>query len=178
MTCHIKILSVLLGMIGLLQAELVSYPITSFDEIDSRFNVKVNEKPVPVIQWTPSYAHFSFSGSVTAEIRGVDDSYTLSPAAQSIDYSIVGSTMNFSLAQSRKLVIHKDYSGAIVLFADSLEEGAPKSSDANVLDYSSFSGTVQEAVDYVSQYVVFNNAYSQSKCICIHCQEMELSERV
>jgi hypothetical protein len=130
--------------------EVVPHPIPPGDTAVPGFTVTVDGQDVPVLRQVRTYAHFSFSGEVEIEITGLDG-HTLSP----VDYGIVptvndGNRMVFTLDRPRYLVLHKNGTDELILFADPLEVDPPEPDDLNVLDFSTWTGSLQEALDRVS----------------------------
>lgn len=130
-----------------------AYSVPPGEVVSSRFTVEVDGIPVPVLEQSRTYAHFSFEGTVavtiTATTPGGLSGWTLSPIDYGISETNDGTTVTFTLDRPRYLVLHENYSSDLLplfIFADPLEVDPPNPGDLNVLDYSSFSGTINEAI--------------------------------
>jgi hypothetical protein len=127
-----------------------TYPVAAGETLNTQFTVTANGIPVPVVDEVRTYCHFSFDGEVEIEVTGLDG-HTLSP----IDYGIVptvndGSRMVFTLDRPRYLVLHKGGTNELVIFADPFEVDPPQPDDLNVIDFSTWTGSLQEALDRVA----------------------------
>jgi hypothetical protein len=133
-----------------LQATVATYPVASGETLNTQFTVKANGIPVPVVDEVRTYCHFSFGGEVEIEVTGLAG-HTISP----VDYGIVpsfddGSRMVFTLDRPRYLVLHAGGTNELIIFADPLEVDPPQPTDLNVIDFSTWTGSLQEALDRVS----------------------------
>lgn len=114
--------------------------------ISSRYTVTVNGVLVPVIKiqggQVPSYVHFSFAGKaeVNVTVNESVNSYILTPKSYGIVSAKSGNEITFALDKPRKMILHhvNSSTGSLAIFADGIEENAPKLGDRgviNVLDY-------------------------------------------
>jgi len=138
-------------------AEVEAYPVPPGETVSTRFTVDVDGVAVPVLEESRTYAHFSFNGTVTVTVTATTPGALTGWKVSPVDYGIAetndGTTLSFQLNRPRYLAIHQNYESDLVplfIFADPIEHNPPKPTDINVLDYGSYSGTINEAVTAVS----------------------------
>lgn len=115
---------------------VIVYPPAPGESFITTQTITVNGTAVPIIASDRNYAHFAFEGSATVRITNVQG-WKLSPEVNAPPVQTEGSTIEFTLTQPRKLIVHKSYSTQndeyILLFADRPEIDVPDTSAPNVL---------------------------------------------
>jgi len=173
-TKHILLLIVLCAVFCIAQAaEVETYTYPSQVTLDSRFTVSVNGQNVPVVQSKRTFAHFSFSGTVTVKVSGIG-SHTLSPKAFAIDVDrSQAGAVSFTLNRPRYLVLHENHSNELVIFADPLEYNPPTAERVDVFEVTETDeSAIVRAIDKVNadprlRVVYVPAGYRKSKPISI-----------
>lgn len=143
-----------------------SFP-AAYIQKHASFSLTVNGIEVPVYQGTRPFAWFAFEGTAELRVSGVSSSYQISPKPFELTPTFSGSTMTFTIQRPRKLVIHNDYAQELLIFAEPLESGAPKRSDADVIVVTELGAdsTGRQSATSVLQYALGEVSRSPSKRI-------------
>ena len=130
------IIFILLLSVRALTQTIVNYALPSCYTVSNQLSMKVNTASIPVINNTAvyDYAYFSFSGTVTIELTAGAkiSSVNISPLKYSIQSTINGNKVTFTLGQSRYLIVKIPGLRDLVICADDLETNAPASSGTGI----------------------------------------------
>ena len=124
------------------QGFLLKYPQEPNAVLSTNYTVFVNDTPVSVYNIGDnkdvSYAQFAFTGKVRIRIHvsAAVNAYNLSPHSYGILSTKAGQEITFELDRPRKLLLKEVNSLAehLCIFADPLEDNAPKIGDASVMN--------------------------------------------
>jgi hypothetical protein len=134
---------------SLTPSALVTYRVSPKAQASWSYEVSVNGQPVFVERWQDiSYVHFAFAGKADVVVHVRHSlhatqpvkTYRLSPVSYGIASDVADRDIRFTLDRPRKLVLWQvdGVPEKLLIFADPLEDNAPRLGDAgvaNVLDY-------------------------------------------
>ncbi|MHA7964756.1 family 16 glycoside hydrolase [Paenibacillus sp. CAU 1782] len=149
-------------------ATIQNYPMPSIYTASSVYSLKADNQSVPVVSYLPDYdyAQFSFDGKVSIEVtfNAPITAYSISPLAKSIEGTVNGNKLTFSLASSTYVIVEiNGLRKRLVIAADPLETNIPPSSGAGIYNVTHApynadrtgatmaSGAIQAAIDAANQ---------------------------
>lgn len=134
---------------------IVAYPVRPGAAASSSYTLTVNGQPIFVEKFGDiSFARFSYSGTANLNVTANQAvaAYEISPKNYQIQGVNSGNNLTFSITQPRTLVVTVNNLEKLLLFADSLETGAPDIHDANVINLADYMPANRDPEAAVTSY--------------------------